>query len=216
VQAVGLVGSLGRGDADDWSDVDLMVVVPDDQIDRFGDAAGLPGCGEVVLGFDGRHNSPRGTRSAGGQYVIDGLPLWVDWYAYPVSRAGWATDAEVVFDRHGIPRLPDTFAEHLATGERQPPTPKGPNAHRLLQVGLVPVAAKRIVRGADDAARMVEFVGGRPDQDASPAGLLEELRGVLASRSGEAPPASLAAAGAYLDLVAEALGMPSRSSPLSD
>jgi predicted nucleotidyltransferase len=32
VSATGLVGSLGRGDADDWSDVDLLIVVPDGQV----------------------------------------------------------------------------------------------------------------------------------------------------------------------------------------
>jgi hypothetical protein len=31
ISAAGFVGSIGRGDADDWSDVDLVIVVPDDQ-----------------------------------------------------------------------------------------------------------------------------------------------------------------------------------------
>jgi predicted nucleotidyltransferase len=41
ISAAGFVGSIGHGDADDWSDVDLVIVVPDDQAGRYADAAGL-------------------------------------------------------------------------------------------------------------------------------------------------------------------------------
>jgi predicted nucleotidyltransferase len=37
VSAAGLVGSLGRGDADDWSDIDLLIVVPDGQVSHYAD-----------------------------------------------------------------------------------------------------------------------------------------------------------------------------------
>ena len=40
ISAAGFVGSIGRGDADDWSDVDLVIVVPDDQVGRYAD--GVP------------------------------------------------------------------------------------------------------------------------------------------------------------------------------
>ncbi len=43
ISAAGFVGSLGRGDADDWSDIDLLIVVPDDQLDHYADATHLPG-----------------------------------------------------------------------------------------------------------------------------------------------------------------------------
>jgi hypothetical protein len=52
------------------------------------------------------------------------------------------TDAHVVFDRRGLPRLEHTFDAHLAARERQPPAPQPANAHRLLQIALVPVAGK--------------------------------------------------------------------------
>jgi len=93
ITAAGFVGSIGRGDADDWSDVDLVIVVPDDQVGRYADAARLPGPERVVLSFDARHNAPRGAGSVGVHYVIDGLPFNADWYVYPDSQGAESLSA---------------------------------------------------------------------------------------------------------------------------
>lgn len=203
ISAAGFVGSIGRGDADDWSDVDLVIVVPDDQVDRYADAARLPGPGRVAFSFDARHNAPRGAGSVGVHYVIDGLPFNADWYIYPDSQGAWVTDAKVIIDRHGLRRLSDTFDEHLAKREIQPPAPRPANAHRLLQMALIPVAAKRIARRSPDAGRM--FVGGPQAPGAAPAEHLEMLRELLGQYRGVAPAESLSATRRYLDLVADVL-----------
>jgi predicted nucleotidyltransferase len=105
ITAAGFVGSLGRGDEDDWSDVDLLIVVPDDQVDHYADATHLPGSDLVSWSIDARHNAPRGASAVGVRYVIDGLPLHVDWYVYPRSQAAWVADARVIFDQQGLRRL---------------------------------------------------------------------------------------------------------------
>jgi predicted nucleotidyltransferase len=64
VSAAGFVGSLGRGDADDWSDVDLLIVVPDDQVEHYADATQLPGSEQVTWSVDARHNAPNGAADA--------------------------------------------------------------------------------------------------------------------------------------------------------
>ena len=201
IGAAGFVGSLGRGTADDWSDVDLLIVVADDRVDGYADATRLPNSEQVALSFDTRHNAPRGAGAVSGQYLVDGLPLWVDWYVYPISGGAWVTDAEVIFDRPGLPRLGDTFDDHLAKREVQPPTPKPATAHGLLQIALVPVAAKRLARRSPDTGRMVEFVGGPHAPAASPVEYLGLLRGVVDHYRGDAPAGSLSAARRYLDLV---------------
>ena len=137
--------------------------------------------------------------------MIDGLPFNADWYVYPDSQGAWVADAKVVFDRHGLCRLSDTFDEHLAKREVQPPAPKPAHAHRLLQTVLIPVAAKRIARRSPDAGRMVEFVGGPHAPGAAPAEHLEMLRGLLGQYRGVAPAESLPATSRYLDLVADVL-----------
>lgn len=201
ISAAGLVGSLGRGDADDWSDVDLLIVVPDDQVEHHADATQLPGSKQVTWSIDARHNAPRGAGAVGARYVIDGLPLHVDWHVYPRSLAAWVADAKVIFDSHGLPRLNDTFSEYQDKREVQPPTPKAANAHRLLQVSLIPVAAKYVVRRSAEAGRMVEFVGGPHAPEASPAEYLATLRQLLVQYRDDAPEEMLTPAGRYLDLV---------------
>jgi hypothetical protein len=205
ISAAGLVGSLGRGDADDWSDIDLLIVVPDSQVDLYADATQLPGSEQVMWSIDARHNVPRGAGAVGVHYIIDGLPLNVDWYAYPRSQAAWVADAKVIFDRDGLPRLNDTFYEHIENREVQAPTPKAANAHRLLQVSLIPGAAKHVARRSADAGRMVEFVGGPHAPEARPAEHLAMLRWLLVQYRDDAPEEMLASNSRYLDLVEAAL-----------
>jgi hypothetical protein len=104
---------------------------------------------------------PRSAGAAGVRYVIDGLPLHVDWYICPHSMGAWAADAKVIFDQHGLPRLNGTFPGHQDKREVQPPTPKAANAHRLLQVSLIPVAAKYVVRRSAGTGPMVSSPADR-------------------------------------------------------
>jgi hypothetical protein len=205
VRAAGFVGSLGRGDSDDWSDVDLLIVVPDEHVDRFADASQLPVSEHVMWSIDARHNAPRGAGAVGVRYLIDGLPLHVDWYVYPRSCAAWVADAKVIFDTDGLPRLRDTFSEYQEKRETQPPTHKPDNAHRLLQVSLIPVAAKYVVRRSTAAGRMVEFVGGPYAPDAAPTDYVEMLRSLLVTYHDDAPRDLLTSADRYLDIVAAVL-----------
>jgi predicted nucleotidyltransferase len=161
ISAAGFVGSLGRGEADDWSDIDLLVVVPDDQVHHFADATQLSGSEQVLWSIDSRHNAPRGAGAVGVRYVIDGLPLHVDWYIYPRSLAAWVADAKVIFDPYDLPRLNDTVSEYQEKREVQPPTPKPANAHRLLQVSLIPVAPNT---SCDDRPRLDAWWGSSVDR----------------------------------------------------
>lgn len=201
ISAAGFVGSLGRGEADDWSDIDLLVVVPDDQVEYYADATRLPGSEQVIWSIDARHNAPRGAGAVGVRYVVDGLPLHVDWYIYPRFLGAWVADAKVIFDPHGLPRLNDTFSEYQENREVQPPTSKPANAHRLLQVSLIPVAAKYVVRRSADAGRMMEFLGGPHVPEATPSKYLATLRRLLVQYRDVAPQEMLASASRYLDLV---------------
>jgi hypothetical protein len=200
-RAAGFVGSLGREQFDDWSDVDLLVVVADEQVEHFADASRLPVSEHVMWSIDARHNAPRGARALGVRYLIDGLPLHVDWYVYPRSMAAWVADAKVIFDSDGLPRLNDTFSAFQEKRETQPPTLKSANAHRLLQVSLIPVAAKYVVRRSTGAGRMVEFVGGPYAPEAAANEYLAMLRSLLVRYRDDAPEEMLASASRYLDIV---------------
>ena len=64
-EAVWLAGSLGRGEGDPWSDVDLLVVGGDVPL------------GDAILTLEVPHNGPAGGRYAGAMYDVGPLPLWV-------------------------------------------------------------------------------------------------------------------------------------------
>jgi hypothetical protein len=206
VAGAALVGSLGAGRADDWSDIDLLVFVDDTHLDDYAMPGRLPsGPGVLTAAFDGRHNGPRGTRALGLGYVVDGLLLQVDWYIHPISRAGWPADSVLILDRQGFERLPATFSELLSAGEREPPTPKDPIEHQMGRLAMFPVAGKRIARRSPDTARIFRILECPYAPGASWQHHLATLRALLDSFAALGRPDEVAAGHAYLDLVEETL-----------
>lgn len=200
VVGAALVGSLGTGRADEWSDVDLLVVVKDSDLeDR---ATILPGAAGPVFVIDARHNGPVGTRATSAQYVVDGLPLWVDWHIHPMSRASWPSVSAVLFERREISRTPAGFTAYLNQGEYEPAIPKSSADEEALRLALVPIAAKQIARRSPEAARTIAFLGGPLLTDADWRGQLAALRNLLDEFETVGRPESLAAGRAYVRLVA--------------
>ncbi len=204
VAGAALIGSLGAGRHDDWSDVDLLVVVDDARLEDYAGPGRLPdGPGAPAITLDARHNGQRGTRAFSQQRIIDGLPLWVDWYVVPAMLASWVADSAVLFDRRGFDRLEVSYVDRFGAGEREPASPQRPDQHRMLQLALVPVAGKRIARRTPETSAMVEFVGGPHAPDATWAEHIATLRRLLDGFADLDLPRSVAAARAYLDLVEE-------------
>lgn len=206
VAGAALVGSLGAGRADDWSDIDLLVFVNDAHLDDYAVPGRLPfGPGTLMAAFDARHNGPRGTRALGLHYVVDGLPLCVDCHIHPISRVGWPADSAVILDRQGFDRLPATFSELLSAGEHELPTPKRAIEHQTARLVMVPIAGKQIARRSPETARMIKFLGGPYAPDASRQHHLATLRELLDGFAALGLPDSVAAGHAYLDLVKKTL-----------
>jgi hypothetical protein len=209
VAGAALVGSLGDGRADDWSDVDLLLVVEDTALDGFAVPGRLPrGPGRMSFAVDARHNGPRGTRAVSAQYVVDGLPLWVDWHVHPVALAAWPSDATVLFDRVGVPAAGAGFADYLARGGHEAATPKSAEDGAAMRLALVPVAGKLVARRSPDAAGLIEFLGGPDASEASWRSQVAALHGLLDGFAGLGRPDSLAAGRAHLELLERILGGP--------
>jgi hypothetical protein len=202
VEGAALVGSLGAGRADDWSDVDLLLAVDDAALGEFTAAERLAGVpGTLAFTSDARHNAPLGARADSAVYLIDGLPLRVDRYIYPVSWAAWPADSTVLFDRRGLPRLDKTFSEYLATVEHEQAVPRSPAEQRALQAALIPIAAKWIARRSPDTPRAIAMVGGPKVANGTWESYLAVLRELLGTYAATENPALIAATSAYLDLV---------------
>ena len=141
VQAVWLGGSLGRGTADDWSDLDLGCVIRDDQfadllddMDALYRRVGTP----VLVG-------PPQNRQGGGpgrsQSVLFAGPISLDLDILRASGATRSVDTRVVFDRIEVPAA-------------LPSPPDEPEWIRLTEEALgffwamTPIALKYVGRGA--------------------------------------------------------------------
>ncbi|WP_165550016.1 nucleotidyltransferase domain-containing protein [Kribbella speibonae] len=202
VVGAALVGSLGAGRADDWSDIDLLIVVEDAHLDDYSIPGRLPhGAGLPAFAIDARHNGPRGTRAVSAQYVVDGLPLWVDWYVHPRSLAAWPSDCTVIFERQDVGRTSATFSEYLTRGESEAPTSKSPEELQAMRLALVPIAGKQLVRRSAETGRTIEFLGGPATPPGDRTDQLAALRQVLGQFAALERPDSHAAGHAYLELV---------------
>ncbi|WP_433294411.1 GDSL-type esterase/lipase family protein [Actinoplanes sp. CA-030573] len=180
VAGVWLVGSLGRGDGDAFSDVDLVVAV---------DATVLPG--EVIadpaagLGLPGRQlyvrPKPRNA-PAGGGYVavgmeVAGLPLLVDVFVWPAASAAVPAGARALFERRRMPRSELDFIPLLDAHRTPDQQGSDPLAAGTVLM-LVQLAAKYLARG--NASRLAGICAqlGIPGDTCDVA----TLRKVLAER----------------------------------
>jgi hypothetical protein len=202
VAGVALVGSVGRGQEDNWSDIDLLILASDQFIGQFMNDPAASRWARADLRSDGRHNSPVGATSLGTTHIRSGLPLWVDLHVHPADRTPWPTDSRVVFER--LPGTTGTlpFGEFNASGPRQPASAKTEDEVRQVHLGYVPIGGKYVGRRSPRAVDMIRFLGQRPDfHDPDPAAQLRALRGIaddLASPSWRQLGDAVAS---YLDLV---------------
>jgi hypothetical protein len=206
VGGVALIGSLGRGEADNWSDIDLLILMGDQALARFADEPAARPWARADLLSDGRHNSPAGATSLGTIRIRSGLPLRVDLHVHPEARTPWPTDGRVVFECRPIGVGTVSFDRLNASGPRQPATAKSAGEIRRIHLSYVPVAGKYIARRSPRACQMIQFLGTTPDfGDADPAAQLLALRGIAEDLSDPSWTWLSDAVTSYLDLVEAAL-----------
>lgn len=162
LQAALLYGSLGRGDADVWSDVDAIIVIDDSVLrsvvaDRLGFARRF---GQPLYVLDSPWNAPLGGAQINVLYRLNSpLPLYVDWNFWPLSMAARPSDTSVIFQRSpDIPRAVPSRFEEWATFERQPTPWLDDSARQHAQFGMVPIAVKFCVRR--QRHRLVQLLEG--------------------------------------------------------
>lgn len=202
VAAVALIGSLGRGEGDNWSDIDLLVLMDDQAIARFADDPAATRWAHGDLLVDGRHNSPAGAASVGVTHLRSGLPLHVDLHVHPIAMTRWPAGSRVVFQRRPVEEGTQTLDELNASGPRQPATAKAADEARMIHLSYVPIAGKYIGRRSPRALPMIRFLGQDPHfADEDPAAQLSALRAIAVSLSDPAWAWLGVAVSAHLDLV---------------
>jgi nucleotidyltransferase-like protein len=206
VDGVAVIGSLGRGEADDWSDIDLLVLMGDQALARFADNPAVSPWARADLLVDGRHNSPAGAVSIGATHVRSGLPVRVDLHVHAAARTRWPTDSRVAFERRPVEPGTQSFDEVNASGRRQPATTKTADEIRMIHLSYVPAAGKYIGRRSPRAIQMIRFLGQVPDfADEDPAAQLHAVRGIVRDLSDPSWAWLSHAVTAYLDVVGATL-----------
>jgi hypothetical protein len=167
VRVVGLllVGSLGRNDADEWSDVDAVVVVEDATVGQvLADATEAARFGRTIFPVEPWHaNVVGGVTYAAATYECAGWPVWVDWHVHPASRAVVTVDAEVVFAHRPLRRRAvgfETVVREAGLAGQTVPRSESGRGLDAWRLSLLPIAAKYYARGAPSIASMIELVGG--------------------------------------------------------
>jgi Nucleotidyltransferase domain len=202
VDGVALVGSLGRGEEDNWSDIDLLILASDQFIRQFMTEPTASLWVRADLLSDGRHNSPAGATSLGTTHIRSGLPLRVDLHVHPADRTPWPTDSHVIFERRPVKIGTLPFGEFNASGPRQPATAKTADEVRRIHLGYVPTAGNYVGRRSPRACEMIRLLGQRRDyNDRDPAAQILALRSIAQDLSSPSWGQLGDAVGSYLDLV---------------
>ncbi|HTZ22489.1 MAG TPA: nucleotidyltransferase domain-containing protein [Streptosporangiaceae bacterium] len=202
VDGVALIGSLGRGEADNWSDIDLLILMGDGALARFVDEPAARSWAQADLLSDGRHNSPAGATSVGATHIRSGLPLRADLHVHPAARTHWPTDGRIVCQRRPVKTGTLSFDQLNAAGSRQPATAKTADEIRSIHLSYVPMAGKYISRRSPRAYEMIRFLGKMPDvSSCDPAAQLLALRAVAGDLSDPSRSWLSDAVTSYLDLV---------------
>jgi len=201
VTGVALVGSLGRCEEDDWSDIDLFILASEVFIRQFMNEPAASPWARAELLSDGRHNSPAGATSLGATHIRSGLPLWVDLHVHPAERTPWPTDSRVVFERRPVTTGSLPFGEFNASGPRQQATPKTADEVRRIHLGYVPIGGKYVVRRSPRAVEMIRFLGRRDFSGLDPTAQIRALRGIAEDLAAPSWGRLGEAVARYLDLV---------------
>ncbi|MHB8624890.1 MAG: nucleotidyltransferase domain-containing protein [Aggregatilineales bacterium] len=108
VCAAWLFGSLGRGDEDDLSDIDVWVIVDDEHAEAVKAARRefVTKIAEPLLIEEAPHNAPPDGAYLCVLYPGQSGPHAIDWYWQPHTVAQFPSGCRLLFDRVGIPAVP--------------------------------------------------------------------------------------------------------------
>jgi hypothetical protein len=144
VVAAWLWGSVGSGEADALSDLDLWIVVSDESIEaiKSDPRRWVVKYGRPILTVEAQQNAPQG-----GAYLMAGFdaataPHLVDWYWQPVSMAFIPDNARLLLDKAGLPRRSQAPA-FTGSQKTQPDTPFQAISYFWMMLMIV---AKKFIR----------------------------------------------------------------------
>jgi hypothetical protein len=190
-----VIGSVGRGTEDGWSDLDLVLFAESSTL-----IAHLPEWttrfGRALLVHEAPlWNAPMGGRQVNVWYHIGTkLPLLVDWRVWPLTLAAQPHDTALWFNRadQPLPQLATSFDAYSSSVPRADVASLQPTPEELRRYHfrMVPIAAKYIARRDADRTRLAFAQIGLPFSSDDPHDQVAQLQELFDNVSvGESPDA---------------------------
>lgn len=203
IAAVIISGSTGRGEADEWSDLDLNVVVDDEVSPEYlSHPYAAEQFGDLVLWVDCSFNAVPGGSMSFARYASEAGLVMVDWNASPLSTAHVTAGSRLLWSRPGLelPSFDGNLVDLIdATGRRRPP-PWSRQQRAEWELCMVHIATSRPPRGQDGRPQH-RLIGIEDDTGPEPIAQLarlerhvEMLRPLVAPRAVDGTLERLAAA----------------------
>jgi hypothetical protein len=160
IRALLVWGSLARGDADEWSDVDLVMAVSDESVPEILEELSREDSayGRSLITLQMPQNGVDKGGCVSVTYLQSGLPLHVNWYICPLSGGLPVRDTKPLFSHERWPEAGSTFAEILR--DRPSRASNTPSELDLL-VSMTPIHVNEVARGRPE----VVLVDGKPATD---------------------------------------------------
>lgn len=207
VAAVLLTGSGGRGEADDWSDLDINVVLSDDGSEGL---LATPGSaeayGDLACWVDCSFNAPPGGSMTFARYLVGDDLVLVDWHVWPRERARLTSGAKLLWSRPGVNLEPfdGTVVDLTTSQERRRIAPYSRQQRAEWELCMLQITASRPARH-QDATSMAAHLGVEMDPASTPSSQLRKLAAHLDELAPWVAPRAWSPTRRRLDLIRRSL-----------
>jgi len=182
VVAVFLGGSAGRGEADDWSDLDIQVISSETLTTVVSSPNDAERFGDLVIWVDCSWNAPIGGTMAFSRYLTPQGLIMVDWSAWPLAAACLPSGCRLLWIRAGteLPTFEGSLHEWITSRPRQPTVPYSRQQRLEWELCMLHITMSRPARRMD-ATEMCRLVGIHDDLPDEPTGQLDVIGNHLAT-----------------------------------
>ena len=155
VAAVVLTGSGGRGEADEWSDLDINVMADDDQSEALLSCAeSAEEYGDLAVWVDCSFNAPPKGAMTFARYLVGDDLVLVDWHVWPLALARLTAGASILWARPELQLAPfDGTVVDLTSSQTLRTIPPYSRQQRAeWELCMLQIAASRPARRQDASA----------------------------------------------------------------
>ena len=178
VAAVLLAGSAGRGEADEWSDLDIIVVADEETATVLATPAEAGHLGDLAIWVDCSFNAPFGGTQAFTRYLVPEGMVLVDCNAWPLAAARHPVGARLLWIRDGLAIEPfdGTSVDFVKSRPRRKMPPYSRQQRAEWELCMCHIAISLPMRGRDvqPALKLIGIEGKAPSDLAGQLNMIRD------------------------------------------